>query len=206
MMEKKAKVGRKPKYDYESEEFLKSIYDLAFKGYNDKEIAQKIGLSAEKFYTKKGELSKLSNTLDDARTHAREKLNEVPSAALFSEICDKFSADRYRIAKYFGVSWNTVKVWMRENEEFQNVFDDANLKFISNINATGRILAQGIAEKDEKGNFKGWIERPDSNMNRFYLQTVGRNYGFGDNIDVTTNGNDIKGSISVEEWIKAKNK
>lgn len=204
MKENTKSKGRKAKYDYESAEFLQSVYDLAFKGYNDKEIAVKLGLATNYFYDLKGELSVLSDTLNDARTCAREKLDEKPSVALFRDVCEQYSSDRYKIAKHFGVSWNRIKVWMCDNSEFQDAFDDANLKFLSSVNATGQLLAEGVPVKDKDGNFTGWQERPDSNMTRFYLQTVGKNYGYGDSVDVTTNGKDVSSTPFTIEIIDSR--
>lgn len=56
---------------------------------------------------------------------------------------------------------------------------------------SARVLALGIPEKDENGNFVGWRERPDGYMIRYLLSTLGKNEGFGESVDVTTNGKDI---------------
>ena len=71
------KGGRKPKYDYTSQEFLDQIAAYAKQGFTDKEIALSIGLSPQKFSEKKGELSELS----DALAHARASLNAAVRSA-----------------------------------------------------------------------------------------------------------------------------
>lgn len=43
--QKKSKGGRKPKYDYKSEEFLSLVESYAKKGFTDKEIACAIGIT-----------------------------------------------------------------------------------------------------------------------------------------------------------------
>ena len=45
----KGRGGRKPKFDYTSEDFLSLIEKYAQKGFTDKEIALAIGLSPQKF-------------------------------------------------------------------------------------------------------------------------------------------------------------
>lgn len=73
----KKKGGRKPKFDYTSENFLNRISDLAKKGYTDREIALTIGLSEQKFSEKKSGISEISETL----SRARSQLNSIVRAA-----------------------------------------------------------------------------------------------------------------------------
>lgn len=54
--QKKSKGGRKPKYDYRSEEFLSLVESYAKKGFTDKEIACAIGLTPQFFSEKKSEI------------------------------------------------------------------------------------------------------------------------------------------------------
>ena len=65
--QKKSRGGRKPKYDYKSEEFLSRVESYAKKGLTDKEIACALEISPQKFSEKKGELSELSDVLSRAR-------------------------------------------------------------------------------------------------------------------------------------------
>ena len=64
---KKGKGGRKPKFDYASEEFLSLVESYAKKGFTDGEIAHAIGIEPETFCRKKKEFSQLSQTLSRAR-------------------------------------------------------------------------------------------------------------------------------------------
>ena len=59
----KGRGGRKPKFDYTSEDFLSLIEKYAQKGFTDKEIALAIGLSPQKFCEKKGQYKELSEVL-----------------------------------------------------------------------------------------------------------------------------------------------
>ncbi len=65
--QKKSKGGRKPKYDYKSEEFLSRVESYAKKGLTDKEIACALEISPTHFYEKKAELTELSDVLSRAR-------------------------------------------------------------------------------------------------------------------------------------------
>ena len=71
------RMGRKPKFDYTSEEFLARISDLAKKGYTDKEIAFTIGLSWQKFSERKSEYSEIR----DALSRARAQINTIVRGA-----------------------------------------------------------------------------------------------------------------------------
>lgn len=63
----KSKRGRKPKYNYTSEEFLALVESYAKKGLTDKEIACALGLAPQFFSEKKKEFSELSERLQRAR-------------------------------------------------------------------------------------------------------------------------------------------
>ncbi len=65
--------GRKPKYDYKSDEFLNQIESLAKKGLTDAEIAFSIGLTPEEFSRKKSSIDQLSQAL----TRARAQINAI---------------------------------------------------------------------------------------------------------------------------------
>lgn len=65
--QKKSKGGRKPKYDYRSEEFLSLVESYAKKGLTDKEIACALGISPETFCKAKGEFLQLNQVLSRAR-------------------------------------------------------------------------------------------------------------------------------------------
>ena len=65
--QKKSKGGRKPKYDYKSEEFLSLVESYAKKGFTDKEIAAALGIGPQLFSKKKSEINELSDVLSRAR-------------------------------------------------------------------------------------------------------------------------------------------
>lgn len=64
---RKGKGGRKPKFNYTSEDFLSLIESYAKKGFTDKEIAFAIGISPETFCIKKNEYPQLSQVLARGR-------------------------------------------------------------------------------------------------------------------------------------------
>ena len=57
----------------------------------------------------------------------------------------------------------------------------------------------GIPDIDpETKKVVGWVEKPDAGMLKFFMSTLGRDEGFGDNLDLTTNGKDINSVVQVE--------
>ena len=66
--QKKSKGGRKPKYDYKSEEFLSLVESYAKKGFTDKEIACALGIEETYFSKLKSEFPQLSQVLSRARS------------------------------------------------------------------------------------------------------------------------------------------
>lgn len=64
---KKRIAGKKPKFDYKSEEFLSMVESYAKKGFTDKEIAFAIGLCPQTFCEKKSEHSELAEVLARGR-------------------------------------------------------------------------------------------------------------------------------------------
>ena len=66
---------------------------------------------------------------------------------------------------------------------------------------SARILALGIPEKDEKGNFIGWRERPDGYMIRYLLSTLGRKEGFEETQDEESDLHRENG-IDIDKWME----
>ena len=60
---RKGKGGRKPKFDYTSEDFLSLVESYAKKGFTDKEIAYAIGILPQTFCEKKSGKSKKATFL-----------------------------------------------------------------------------------------------------------------------------------------------
>lgn len=63
----KGKGGRKPKFDYTSEDFLFSVETFAKKGFTDKEIAFALDISPQTFCEKKNEYPELCEVLARGR-------------------------------------------------------------------------------------------------------------------------------------------
>lgn len=108
----------------------------------------------------------------------------------------KYNGNISKVAEAFGVWRSALYVWMRDDEQFQAVVDDARMKMFDRCLATADVVANGIPDI-QNGKVVGWIERPDGNMLRYLLGTLGKKEGFGESIDITTNGKDVNSLFRV---------
>lgn len=119
-----------------------------------------------------------------------------PDLQTFREAVIKYNGNISKVAEAFGVWRSAVYTWMCDDEQFQAVVDDARMKMFDRCLATADIVANGIPDI-QNGKVVGWVERPDGNMLRYLLGTLGKKEGFGESIDITTNGKDINSLFRV---------
>lgn len=117
----------------------------------------------------------------------------IPPIEKFKEAMTKYRGNLSQVAKAFGVSRHAVYDWINKNSEYKNALDDARGEFLDEVVATARVVALGIPLKDDNGNFAGYQIPPDGSMLRYLLSTLGRSEGFGEHIDVTTDGKALNG-------------
>ncbi len=121
-----------------------------------------------------------------------------PTLKKFKEVSDKYGGNISSIAKHFNVWRTTIYDWANEDSEFKNVIDNHRGKVLDECFVTARLLAKGIPITEDNGRLIGWEERPDPSMVRYLLSTLGRNEGFGENVDVTSNGKTVSQGIQIE--------
>ena len=114
-----------------------------------------------------------------------------PTLKKFKEISQTCNGNITSIAKAFGVNRTSIYNWAKEDVEFQNTIDDFKGALLDECVTMGRIVALGVLNRDEAGKFIGWKERPDPSMLRYFMSTLGRKEGYGENVDLTTNGKDL---------------
>lgn len=122
----------------------------------------------------------------------------IPKLEDFEAAVRKYKGNMSRVAEAFGVARSAVDYWKKSSPEYEQVVKDARMRLFDSALQVGEIVALGIPERDEKGNLVGWVERPDSNMLRYLISCLGRHEGFGENLDITTNGKDLNNVIQVE--------
>lgn len=134
-----------------------------------------------------------------------------PQIDVFREVLRKSGGNLTRVAATFKVARKTVYQWAKEDTEFKDAISDERGSLVDECLVSARVLALGIPEKDEDGNFIGWRERPDGNMVRYLLSTLGRNEGFGDvqKLDGDMNQPEAPRTLTKEEakelWNKLDN-
>lgn len=203
------KTPRKPKaqpsFDYEDDDFLARVEALAFEGFYNTEIADELQISRYELEMAISQCEKLRNTLESARARARECGAEMPSPALFAKVWSECKGRRTLLMKKFGIGWTKLQSWIAQEPMFADIMAERDLEFLEQLDIAGRILALGgVKGKDE---FKGWNRFPSEWMMRFYLNTTGRKYGYGENPIVKEDDDsgipkDIEQGIDIENWIR----
>lgn len=127
-----------------------------------------------------------------------------PNIEDFRKVVRKSGGNLTKVAATFKVARKTIYQWAKEDSEFKDAISDERGALVDECLVSARVLALGIPEKDENGNFVGWRERPDGYMIRYLLSTLGRNEGFGEESEDADIPTDIDHGISIDSWIKDK--
>lgn len=114
-----------------------------------------------------------------------------PDLETFEAAVKKYRGNLSRVASAFGVRRSTIGNWVKADNEFKQAVTDARMKLFDECLTSAEDIALGVAERDEQGNFLDWKRIPDGNMLRYLMSTLGKDEGFGESVDVTTNGKDI---------------
>lgn len=108
-----------------------------------------------------------------------------PSLDEFEEYIRRTGGNLSQTAGLFGVSRQTVHNWIREDQDFKNAVQDSRKKLFDQCLDAARILALGVPHIDPaSGQVLGWKEKPDGQMLRYLLSTLGRDEGFGESVNV----------------------
>lgn len=114
-----------------------------------------------------------------------------PDLEDFRKAADASQGNYTKIAQFFGVSRQTVYNWCHDDSDFRTVIQDYKMRLYDDALTAARALTVGVPKIDAGGKFIGWIERPDPNMVRYILSTLGRDEGFTERKDITSNGESI---------------
>lgn len=115
-----------------------------------------------------------------------------PSIEVFTEVCTKARGSKTRIADALGVSRVIVHAWINHDPRFKKVVDDQQGRFFDRLLQTAESVALGIPRLDKDGKRIGWKEAPDTKMLTYLIGKLGAQEGFGEHIDITSNGESIK--------------
>lgn len=100
-------------------------------------------------------------------------------------------------AKLLGCTRATLWNWSQRSPEVKSAIKESRKQLLDRCITSAQALALGVPRTDADGKFVGWDERPDAGMLKYFISTLGRDEGFGENLDITTNGKDIN-HIQVE--------
>ena len=146
--------------------------------------------------------------------------SKKPDAETFRRVCNQCAGNISQVAKILGVNRSTVDDWRKNDSEFRSIIRDERMKMFDECVITARMVALGVKKYDfeyddegnvvldDKGNPKkkmvGWEERPDGNMLRYMMSTLGRTEGFGES-PVDESDGTVKSGVPIRAWIMKMN-
>ena len=124
-----------------------------------------------------------------------------PKIEVFTEVCTKARGNKTRIAEALGVSRVIVHNWINNDPRFKKAVEDQQGRLFDRLLQTAESVALGVPKLDKDGKRIGWKEAPDTKMLTYLIGHLGVKEGFGDRLDITTNGESIKPEHTVIEII-----
>lgn len=108
-----------------------------------------------------------------------------PSLDEFQEQLRKSGGNLTKTAMLFGVTRQTVWGWTKQDPEFEQALKDERKRVFDKCLDVSYAVALGIPKIDSKTQTMiGWEEKPDGQMLRYLLSTLGRDEGFGEKKDI----------------------
>lgn len=111
-----------------------------------------------------------------------------PSLDEFKELLRKSGGNLTKAAALVGVTRQTVWGWAKSDPEYQEAVKDERKRIFDKCLDVAYAVAMGVPKLNHNKEFIGWEEKPDSNMLRYLLSTLGRDEGFGEKHDVNLEG------------------
>lgn len=118
-----------------------------------------------------------------------------PRLKKFKEVAKQCNGNISAIAQVFGVTRKTIYDWAKGNEKIGETIQEYRGRLLDKCLKTAELLANGIPKITQTKSgpvFSGWEVMPDAGMLKYLMSTLGRKEGFGDGIDITSNGETIK--------------
>ncbi len=129
----------------------------------------------------------------------KPKTYKKPSYDALREALAKAHGNLTNTAAILGINRVSLWIYARDDEEFDRIIKDSRKKKLDNFISTAEVLALGIPDIDPvTKKVVGWVEKPDGQMLRYFMSTLGRDEGFGDSLDVTSKGEKINNAVQVE--------
>ena len=126
-----------------------------------------------------------------------------PKIQEFEAACERARGNLTKVAEAFGVDRVTIYNWCKSNPKFQKALDNQRGKTLDALVNTAVSMAQGIP-KIKDGKRVGWKEEPNAKVLMYLIGKLGYHEGFGDKVDITSNGESIKADPVVVEIIDSR--
>ncbi len=126
------------------------------------------------------------------------RTTKKPTLDALREALEKTQGNMTNTAALLNVTRTSLWNWAKADADFAETIDDSRKKFLDQCLTTARVLALGIPII-EGNTIVGWKEKPDPNMLRYFISTLGRQEGYGDEI-VLAHRTDS--GIDVAKWIE----
>lgn len=126
-----------------------------------------------------------------------------PKIEVFSEFLKKYGGNLSNTADALGVSRVSVHAWINNDPRFKKAYDEQRGRSLDSLVKTAYALAQGIP-KIKDGKRVGWKEEPNWRVLTYLIGKLGIKEGWGDKVDITSNGESIKADPVVVEIIDSR--
>lgn len=143
-----------------------------------------------------------------------------PTPETFKKVISDCGGNLSKAATVFGVSRSTITKWTKEDKEFASIVKDERMRLFDDCVVTARTVAMGVPAYEDvydengevvldkngkpKKRFAGWVERPDGQMLRYMMSTLGRTEGFGES-PVDESDGTVKSGVPIRAWIMKMN-
>lgn len=109
----------------------------------------------------------------------------MPTKEEFEELMRKSGGNLTKAARLMGMTRQAVWGWTKKNPEFAEILKDERMRVFDKCLEVAYAVAMGIPRVDSRTQqITGWVEKPDGNMLRYLLSTLGREEGFGERQDI----------------------
>lgn len=114
-----------------------------------------------------------------------------PDVKTFEEAMTRAGGIITDAAKFLGVTRQQVHRWIKNDKRFHDVYENQRGETLDGLVKTAVALARGIPDV-KNGKRVGWKEEPNWKVLTYLIGKLGQNEGFGDKVDITSNGESIK--------------
>lgn len=128
-----------------------------------------------------------------------------PDVKTFEEAMTRAGGIITDAAKFLGVTRQQVHRWIKNDKRFHDVYENQRGEALDGLVKTAVALARGIPDV-KNGKRVGWKEEPNWKVLTYLIGKLGQNEGFGDKVDITSNGESIKPDPIVVEVIDSRDK